>query len=385
MVSKIKIFINSLNKTLVLMVALSIIGIFYAYFFLYFERQIINISSTYHPDSIYYLREYSSNAFLSINFSLYENITNLFKNILTNSFYSSIMNLINEIALIINDTKFNFLNDTLYRNLIKFNILFYLIGNIFIIKFYSNVFKEKVFDKKNLLLLTIILFLPYKTHLTINILKDSLILFLLIFAFTSRNIYSFILSIFLGTSFRWGFFLYLILFINKKILNKKLLIIISITVLAFLSWFLFTQMNIDYSEETSDNLWTSIKNYFTTRNNSVIGGRDFDQVYNFSEYKLGSIFRGIVWPFLFITGTFSIFTKSYLFYCLAIEIIVVQFLMYWFYKKFVFNLNLIIILILIAMQMNTFTAYFRYSYLAYYISLLITFLDSSNYRKNSTN
>jgi hypothetical protein len=385
MVSKIKTLINSLNKTLVLMVVLSIIGIFYVYFLLYFERRIINLPNTYHPDSVYYLSRYSIDTFLSINFSLYENIINFFKNIFHNLLYLSIINIINEITVIVNDAKFEFLKDTIYRNVVKFNIFFYIFGNILIIKFYSNIFKEKIFDKKNLLLLGIILFLPYKTHLTISVLKDSLILFLLIFAFTSKNIYSLILSIFLGTSFRWGFFLYLILFINKKIFSKKLLILLSIIIVIFLSWFIFTKLNTDHNSDTLNSLWISIKEYLKVRNTVEINGRDFDQVPSFFEYKTGSILRGITWPFLFITGTFSIFTKSYIFYCLSIEIIVVQFLMYGYYRKYVFNLNLIIVLMLIAMQTNTFTAFFRYSYLAYYVSLLITFLDSSNYKRNLTN
>ena len=385
MVSKIKTLINSLNKTLVLMVVLSIIGIFYVYFLLYFERRIINLPNTYHPDSVYYLSRYSIDTFLSINFSLYENIINFFKNIFHNLLYLSIINIINEITVIVNDAKFEFLKDTLYRNVVKFNIFFYIFGNILIIKFYSNIFKEKIFDKKNLLLLGIILFLPYKTHLTISVLKDSLILFLLIFAFTSKNIYSLILSIFLGTSFRWGFFLYLILFINKKIFNKKLLILLSIIIVIFLSWFILTKLNTDHNSNTLNSLWISIKEYLKVRNTVEINGRDFDQVPSFFEYKTGSILRGITWPFLFITGTFSIFTKSYIFYCLSIEIIVVQFLMYGYYRKYVFNLNLIIVLMLIAMQTNTFTSFFRYSYLAYYVSLLITFLDSSNYKRNLTN
>ena len=385
MISKTNFLKKNLNKNFLLLIFLSIIGIFYVFLFLYFERRILNIPNSYHPDSVYYFERYSIDYILSINYSLFENLRNFFNNLFHNLFYLSIINIISEITIIINASNFEFIKDTFYRNVVKFNIIFYLIGNIFIIKLYTNIFKEKIFDRKNLLLLIIILFLPYKTHLTISVLKDGLILFLLIFVFTYKKIYSLILSILLGTSFRWGFFLYLILFINKKIFNKKLLIMMSITIFAFLSWFIYTKINTDHNSDTLNNLLISIKNYFQTRNNIDLGGRDYDQVPTFAEYKLGTIFRGITWPFLFMTGTFSVFTKSYLFYCLAVEIIIVQFLMYWYFKKIVINTNLIIILILIAMQMNTFTAYFRYSYLAYYISLLITFLDSSNYKKNLTN
>lgn len=385
MISKTNFLKKNLNKNFLLLIFLSIIGVFYVFLFLYFERRILNIPNSYHPDSVYYFERYSIDYILSINYSLFENLRNFFNNLFHNLFYLSIINIISEITIIINASNFEFIKDTFYRNVVKFNIIFYLIGNIFIIKLYTEIFKEKIFDRKNLLLLIIILFLPYKTHLTISVLKDGLILFLLIFVFTYKKIYSLILSILLGTSFRWGFFLYLILFINKKIFTKKLLIIMSIIIFAFLSWFIYTKINTDHNSDTLNNFLISIKNYFQTRNNIDLGGRDYDQVPTFTEYKLGTIFRGITWPFLFMTGTFSVFTKSYLFYCLAVEIIIVQFLVYWYFKKFVININLIIILILIAMQVNTFTAYFRYSYLAYYISLLITFLDSSNYKKNLTN
>ena len=385
MISKTNFLKKNLNKNFLLLIFLSIIGIFYVFLFLYFERRILNIPNSYHPDSVYYFERYSIDYILSINYSLFENLRNFFNNLFHNLFYLSIINIISEITIIINASNFEFIKDTFYRNVVKFNIIFYLIGNIFIIKLYTKIFKEKIFDKKNLVLLIIILFLPYKTHLTISILKDGLILFLLIFVFTYKKIYSLILSILLGTSFRWGFFLYLILFINKKIFTKKLLIITSIIIFAFISWFIYTKINIDHNLDTLNNFLVSIKNYLQTRNNLNLGGRDYDQIPTFKEYKLGTIFRGITWPFLFMTGTFSVFTKSYLFYCLAVEIIIVQFLMYWYFKKFVININLIIILILIAMQVNTFTSYFRYSYLAYYISLLITFLDSSNYKKNLTN
>ena len=385
MIPKIKFLLEKINKNFLLLFFLSIIGIFYVFLFLYLERKIFNISSTYHPDSVYYLKNYSTSYFLSINYSIFENLINFYNNFFNNLLYLSIINIISEVTTIVNEANFKFLKDTLYRNVVKFNIFFYLIGNIFIIKLYTNIFKEKIFDRKNLLLLIIILFLPYKTHLTTSVLKDGLVLFLLIFVFTYKKIYSLMLSIILGTSFRWGFFIYLILFVNKKIFSKKLLIIISITTLAFLGWFIFTKIIADHNSGTLNNLLISIKQYLKNRNVVDLGGRDYDQIPNYAEYKIGSIFRGITWPFFFITGTFSIFTKSYLFYFLAIEIIFTQFLMYWYNKKFVVNINLIIILILIAMQTNSFTSYFRYSYIAYYISLLITFLDPLNYKKNSTN
>ena len=317
MIPKIKFLLEKINKNFLLLFFLSIIGIFYVFLFLYLERKIFNISSTYHPDSVYYLKNYSTSYFLSINYSIFENLINFYNNFFNNLLYLSIINIISEVTTIVNEANFKFLKDTLYRNVVKFNIFFYLIGNIFIIKLYTNIFKEKIFDRKNLLLLIIILFLPYKTHLTTSVLKDGLVLFLLIFVFTYKKIYSLMLSIILGTSFRWGFFIYLILFVNKKIFSKKLLIIISITTLAFLGWFIFTKIIADHNSGTLNNLLISIKQYLKNRNVVDLGGRDYDQIPNYAEYKIGSIFRGITWPFFFITGTFSIFTKSYLFYFLA--------------------------------------------------------------------
>ena len=142
---------------------------FSCFLFLYLER-ILNIS-TYHPDSVYYLKNYSTRYFLSINYSIFENLINFYNNFFHNLLYLSIINVISEVTIIVNEANFQFLKDSLYRNVVKFNIFFYLIGNIFIIKLYTNIFKEKTFDRKNLLLLIVILFLPYKTHLTISVLK----------------------------------------------------------------------------------------------------------------------------------------------------------------------------------------------------------------------
>ena len=177
---------------------------------------------------------------------------------------------------------------------------------------------------------------------------------------------------------RYGAIIYYFLFVNFKVLNKKIffsVLILSITI----SLILFFRVVYSDYDNTSNDLFISIKKFLTLRNEAEMGGRSFDSIPNFSEYKTGSLIRALVWPIFFITGSFSLFSDSFFMYLLTAEVIGVQFLLYFFYKKSIISVNLILVLMIIGVYSNTFTAYFRYAYLAFYLSTLINFfnLDSS--------
>ena len=119
-----------------------------------------------------------------------QNVQNFFLSYFSNQLYPSIINIIFEITNFVNKTEnpkifgfisIDFLRDSFYRNIIKFNMFAYLIGNILILFAYFKNFKDEAYNFKNILLLSIILFLPYKTHLYTNVLKDGILLLLLIF------------------------------------------------------------------------------------------------------------------------------------------------------------------------------------------------------------
>ena len=324
---------------------------------------------------------------MSIYFSLSENIKNFFTNYFSNQLYPSIINIIFEITNFVNKTEnpkifgfisIDFLRESFYRNIIKFNMLIYVIGNLLILIAYFKNFKNDAYNLKNIFLLSIILFLPYKTHLYTNILKDGILLFLLIFFLINKKVYTLILTTFLGLSIRWGFILYFLMFINKKIFSKKIFGVITIIILTlcFLIFFNFVY--------TDGNIVESLLKFIKERTNSSMGGRDYDVVPNFNDLQYGAVIRGIIWPILFLSGLFVLSTESYLFYVLGFEILIVQLLIYVFYKKFIFNINLFVVLFIIGIYTSTFTSFFRYSYVAFYIALLITFLNLKFYNQKQS-
>ena len=318
-------------KNLSLIIIILLVTAVYLYFFIYFERNILGIESDYHPDSKFYYETFKNTAYLSIENSFFKNFQNLIINFFSNSFYPSIINIIFELSEIINETSIKlfgyisleFLQDSFYRNIIKFNMLFYTIGNFLIITSYLKNFKQHRFDIKNLFVLLIIIFLPYKTHLYSNILKDGLILFALIFYVTYRNLYVLAISTVIGIPFRWGFALYLILFLNKKNFNKKNIFFVF-SLLVVISFYLF--FDIIYNDE---GIFSSLERYLRERSTVSMGdGRSFDKVPNFDHYIYGGLLRGIIWPVLFFSGCFVFFTDGYFFIILMGEILVLQTLIF---------------------------------------------------------
>ena len=370
---------KKLTKNLIFVILLTLFGCIFSYFFLYFERRIIGIDPFYHPDSLHYFSQYEYYTRLSFDDSAIQNLRKYFNSFFSNSLYPSIINLTHEIHESITNMKsLKFLHYTFYRYIITVNILISLLINLFIIIGYLTTFKENAYNKKNLIIFFIILFLPYKAHLSVNILKDIIILLPLVIFLTTKKLYSLIIGFMIATPLRYGAIIYYFLFVNFKVLNKKIffsVLILSITI----SLILFFRVVYSDYDNTSNDLFISIKKFLTLRNEAEMGGRSFDSIPNFSEYKTGSLIRALVWPIFFITGSFSLFSDSFFMYLLTAEVIGVQFLLYFFYKKSIISINLILVLMIIGVYSNTFTAYFRYAYLAFYLSTLINFfnLDSS--------
>ena len=132
------------------------------------------------------------------------------------------------------------------------------------------------------------LFLPYRCHLTINILKDSLVLFTLIIFFTYQNIYSLIISFLLATPLRFGAIIYYILFLDYKRFNKKIFISLLSLIIIFLIILFFRIIYNDY-DYTHQDFVISIKEFLKSRNIAELGGRGFDEALSFSEFKAGSL------------------------------------------------------------------------------------------------
>lgn len=365
------------NQKYLFILFITILSCFYIYSFLYFERRVLGITNSYHPDSLYYFNNFRIISFLSFKNSVFENLSFLYNYFFSNLLYPSLINLIYEInQYIISLENFSYFHQTVYRYIIKFNIIIHLFLNILIINIYLRKFEFDSYKFKNILFLTIILFLPYRCHLTVNILKDGLILFSLVVFLTNQNIFYLALSFIMATPLRFGAIIYFILFLDYRKFDKKILATLLILIIVVLT-FLFFKIIYNNYDHTYRDIIISFKEFLKARNVADLGGRSFDEVPNFFQYQAGSLIRGLVWPFLFLSGGFALFTKSYLFYYLAIEIIFIQILFYYFYKKSIISINLIIVLIIIGIYTNTFTSYFRYSYIAFYISILISFLGAN--------
>jgi hypothetical protein len=362
-------------KDLILITIITILGSFLTYFFLYFERRIIGIDPFYHPDSSYYYDNFIRNQILSSSKGIIENINLYFKNFFSNTLYPSIIGLTFELYEAIQKINFlSFLHNTFYRYVVSLNIMISLIINVILLKHYLYTFKDSSYNIKNLIFFIIILFLPYKMHLSVNILKDIIILLPLVFFFTTKMFSTLLISFMIATPLRYGAIIYYFLFLNYKIFNKKIiigLIVLTITV----SLYLFLKVVYIGSDNTNQDLIISIKEFLEARNVADMGGRSYDNIPNFHEFKTGSIIRALIWPILFISGTFSFFSDSYFMYYLTLEILGIQILIYYFYKKSIISINLILILVIIGVYCNTFTAYFRYAYIAFYLSILISFFN----------
>ena len=244
-----------------------IISILFSLLVLLIERS-ININYDYHPDSQTYLNNSSEDLIISF----YQNpiqFLGSFYYVWVSFFFA------NKIILII-------LNIFLYA--LTNSIMFSLIKEIY---------------RKNgwlyYISVLIIIFDPYRAHLSVHILKDTFIIFsLVIFLFSSSKIIS-LFGLILGFMLRLGFFIYLpIKFIY---LNKKNFIIFNLTAIFFFWYF-----------------GDHILNGLSSGQEVDMAFREFDRVYNFAEigYPLGDIMRSLTWPVIRITGLASIFHSIYL-------------------------------------------------------------------------
>ncbi len=332
------------------------ICLFLGVFFLYTEREILGIGPAFHPDSKWYLNGdvIAANSYLSFKLSVIENISNLIKNFHYGNLYYSIVNLFIEIK------KFNIINilDG-YRNLILLNIFIYALTNSLIFFHYLKYYHEK--QKNVLFLLSLVIFfiLPYKLHLSAHILKESLIFFILVIYILYQSKISFLISLFFGTSFRFGFALYYLIFFDLKSLFKMKKFFLFLTVI-------FIILGIYYLKFVeNENVIETFFILIQERNFNVMSGRDFDNIPNFSNNDLGFLYRSFFWPIFFLSGTFIFFTENVFFKILGIEIILMQIFTYICHRKIILNFGLIILLIIISLWVTTFTSFYRYAYLGF--------------------
>ena len=332
---------------------------------LFIERKILGISSTYHPDSESYLNNIirTTYSYLSFDYSLIDNIKNFFSNLFSGTLFYSISNLFHEFKHI-------YPFSSPYRNIIKFNFLIYAITNLLIINY---VFKNyEKFDLRTIICLIVFCFMPYKLHLSVNILKEIYIFLFLVLYITYPNIYTVFISLIFGTSLRSMFGFYFLNIIDFKSFKKRKRISLILLAGILFGFFIY------WSQINSSGNFSNIIDLIDQRNNADMGGRQYDNIPNFNEKGIyGAVLRSIIWPVLLLSGLFIFFSDNYIFYVIGIEIIFLNMLTLYCKKKTLFGLGIILFLIILGLYVNTFTAYFRYGYLGIQIYFLKIMFDSN--------
>jgi len=222
--------------------------------------------------------------------------------------------------------------------LIAFNIFIYSITNVALILFLK---KSIGLHKGKLgILFLLVVFNPYRIHLSVHVLKDTLIIFGLVYFFTTSRIYSWLLLL-LTFSLTNRTAIYLI-----TIISKKNLIIVAISVISFIAL---------QSEE-------AIFSILNVQDQVDMRFRDFDQVPSFFEFGLlGAFIRAIVWPFLYLTGVFFLLSPSIMYLPIAVGSLFLQFWHFKEYRRPALYFKVYLSMSVLAFLMPGFTSFIRYS------------------------
>ena len=222
--------------------------------------------------------------------------------------------------------------------LITFNIFIYSITNVALAKFFK---KNTGLHKKQIwILFLLVIFNPYRIHLSVHVLKDTLIIFGMVYFFTSNKIYSWIFLLF-SYSVSQRAVIYLV-----AILNKKNLIIVMIPVV----FFILIQ---------SEGFLSSI---LSAEGQVNMAFRNFDKVPNFFELGvLGAIIRAVVWPFLYLTGIFFLLSPAIMYLPIAIGSFFLQFWHFKQYGKPALYFQVYLAMSILAFMVSGFTSFIRYT------------------------
>jgi hypothetical protein len=225
--------------------------------------------------------------------------------------------------------------------LIILNILAYSLTNYILYLIIKNIFSKRNFLYSIFIL--IIIFNPYRAHLAVHPLKDTLIILSLVFSFFSSSIVLNFIFISFAAMLRLGFYVYLpIFFLNIK--NKNFAFFIFFIFSLFL-YFYFGGMISEALRLSAD-----------------MRNRSFDTVYNFInfDFPFAQILRGITWPVIRITGLAALFHPFYFLFLLqsvALMYIIYVNRRYVDYRVVFFILPLMII----AAVSSAYNTYLRYS------------------------
>jgi hypothetical protein len=220
--------------------------------------------------------------------------------------------------------------------LICLNIFVYLLTNLLI---YENL---KVVKAGSKIILLLLILDPYRAHLALHVLKDTLIIFSTVFIVTrNKQLVGNIFGLSAALIFRPAFLLYLLAIKNKL----KIDFIIALVIIISASAYLFPGFNDRLLEGGVEDMT------FQT----------YDKVPNFNEYGiLGDVARSILWPPLVFSGLFIVLSPAILFFPILFGIFTVNF---WLIKtKKRIPISILFSIALFAFITPGFTSFIRYIY-----------------------
>ena len=223
--------------------------------------------------------------------------------------------------------------------LIAINIVLYCVTNVLGYNYISRQCKGSLGRATSLILLGVFLIQPYRVHLAVHALKDTLIIILLCLVVIGGR--RAIAYLFLLLVSRVAAIIYVIPLVSRRML----LLVVALVVSCF---FVLD----DYVFEA-----------LLSRNEIDMGGRDFDTIPRFSEYGLvGSVLRAVLWPMFIFTGVFAVFAPALAFIPIAAEIAAGRIALLRVSGSFRVLGVVFLACACIGLVVNSFTAFVRYCY-----------------------
>ncbi len=275
-----------------------------------FLESLFGINWDYHPDSVYYL-ENSANIASGLS---YENLSN-------NLYYYVV-----------------YLLDSNNTSLVLLNSLLYILTNKIIYNEYIR--NNPSYTKAEIIIILLIILNPYRAHLAIHILKDTIVIFFFILASVGSlklKLPAFIILILVRTAS----IVYFLPFMIKKLKNKTIF---------FLSTLIIIYIYQNYTNGIF-NLQPVDMRF-----------REFDNIPNFMDQGfLGAILRFITWPLLLISGCFILFMPNILVLPIGFSLILIQIWSILKFKRLYFEFSIIITMGVFAFLVTGFTSFIRYT------------------------
>jgi len=229
-----------------------------------------------------------------------------------------------------------------YFTLVIINVLVYASTNVVLFQLVSRFpFKKNLLG---LILFSFFVFSPYRIHLSIVPLKDTIIIFFVSLLFINPLLIKF-LSFFSLLAFSIRSFVYVPSFLNFR-LNYQAIVFLILLITIFLLLF-------DSS---------LIFDLLSTESQVDMNFRGYDFVPVFSEFgAFGAFLRFLLWPFLSLTGVYNLFSFNFFVFIVSISPIFLQLWAFFSFRSFCFPLPVFISLGILAYLVPGFTSFLRYS------------------------